>query len=119
MDLPGLSALWKIPHKENIDLKINSLKNAARPVKVHAESYDRLEGKSLTEKTRFFISYRGKWVLLESLAPGSLKTGSVVKILAKCEGYEDAFYSLILDWYQDELYLRAGLEKTPAQDKSE
>ncbi|MDD5788913.1 MAG: serine/threonine-protein kinase [Spirochaetia bacterium] len=117
----GPYVMWQTleVEKENIDLKINSLKNAARPVKVHAESYDRLEGKSLTEKTRFFISYRGKWVLLESLAPGSLKTGSVVKILAKCEGYEDAFYSLILDWYQDELYLRAGLEKTPAQDKSE
>lgn len=117
----GPYVMWQTleVEKENIDLKINSLRNAARPVKVHAESYDKLEGKSLTEKTRFFISYKGKWVLLESLAAGSLKTGSVVKILAKCDGYEDAFYSLILDWYQDELYLRAGLEKKASGGKAE
>ena len=48
---------------------------------------------------------------MDSVPSGSLKSGSVVKILAKCEGYEDAFYSLILDWYQDELFLNAGLEK--------
>ena len=102
--------------KENLNLKISSLRNANRPVKVHAESYDRFEGNSLTSKTKFFISYRGKWVLMDSVPSGSLKSGTVVKILAKCEGYEDAFYSLILDWYQDELFLNAGLEKM--QDKS-
>ena len=102
--------------KENLNLKISSLRNANRPVKVHAESYDRFEGNSLTSKTKFFISYRGKWVLMDSVPSGSLKSGTVVKILAKCEGYEDAFYSLILDWYQDELFLNAGLEKL--QDKS-
>lgn len=102
--------------KENLNLNINSLRNATRPVRVHAESYDRFEGNSLTSKTKFFISYRGKWVLMDSVPSGSLKSGSVVKILAKCEGYEDAFYSLILDWYQDELFLNAGLEKL--QDKS-
>ena len=40
-----------------------------------------------------------------------IKTGSVIKILTKCEGYKDSVYSLILDWYQDELILNAGMEK--------
>lgn len=105
--------------KENLNLKINSLRNATRPIRVHAESYDRFEGNSLTSKTKFFISYRGKWVLMDSVPSGSLKSGSVVKILAKCEGYEDAFYSLILDWYQDELFLNAGLEKLQDKSKAE
>ena len=102
--------------KENLNLNINSLRNATRPVRVHAESYDRFEGNSLTSKTKFFISYRGKWVLMDSVPSGSLKSGSVVKILEKCEGYEDAFYSLNLNRYQDELFLKK--KKKKLQDKS-
>lgn len=97
---------------EKINLNIKNLEKAARPIKVHAQSYDRETRKDLTKSTKFYLSYRGKWVLLDEIPAGELKTGTVYKILAKNNGYEDAFYSLILDWYQDELFLTAGLERS-------
>jgi len=108
----GPYVMWhslKIEEK-NVIFKINNLKNAKRPVTVHASSYDKQNGMSLSEKTKFYLSYRGKWVLLEEVPLDELKTGTVLKVLAKCDGYEDSLYSLILDWYQDELFINAGLE---------
>lgn len=108
----GPYVMWhslKIEEK-NVNFKINNLKNAKRPVTVHASSYDKQNGMSLSEKTKFYLSYRGKWVLLEEVPLDELKTGTVLKVLAKCDGYEDSLYSLILDWYQDELFINAGLE---------
>lgn len=97
---------------EKINLDIKNLEKITRPIKVHAQSYDRETGKDLTKSTKFYLSYRGKWVLLDEIPAGELKTGTVYKILAKSNGYNDAFYSLILDWYQDELFLTAGLERS-------
>ncbi len=97
---------------EKINLNIKNLEKATRPVKVHAQSYDSESGKDITKSTKFYLSYRGKWVLLEEIPAGELKTGTVYKILAKSSGYNDAFYSLILDWYQDELFLTAALERS-------
>ncbi len=97
---------------EKINLNIKNLEKAARPIKVHAQSCDLESGKDLTKSTKFYLSYRGKWVLLDEIPAGELKTGTVYKILARSNGYEDAFYSLILDWYQDELFLTAGLERS-------
>ncbi len=97
---------------EKINLNIKNLEKATRPVKVHAQSYDSENGKDITKSTKFYLSYRGKWVLLEEISAGELKTGTVYKILAKSSGYNDAFYSLILDWYQDELFLTAALERS-------
>ncbi|MCR5172101.1 MAG: serine/threonine protein kinase, partial [Treponema sp.] len=69
-------------------------------------------GKNLTEDTRFFLSYRGKWVLIEEVPPEDIRSGSIIKVLARCDGYDDAVYSLLLDWYQDELIISAAMQKT-------
>ena len=109
----GPYIMWQTLEVQNkkIDLNIRNLENAARPIKIHAASYDKNTGKDITKKTKFYLSYRGKWLPLEEIPAGELKTGTVYKILAKCDGFEDALYSLILDWYQDELFLTAGLEE--------
>lgn len=97
--------------KEDINFKINSLKNEKRLLTVHATSYDIDTGKNLSEVTDFYVFYRGKWVLLADIPESELKTGTVVKFLVRSQGYEEAFYSLILDWYQDELFLTASLKR--------
>ncbi len=99
-----------------LNFEINSLRNAKRSVTVHAASYDNADGKTLSSKTEFYLLYKGKWILLENAPKSELKTGSVMKFWAKCPGYEDAVYSLILDWYQDELFLNAGLDKIPFEE---
>ena len=79
---------------------------------VDIASYDSATGKSLTADTKFFLSYRGKWVPLEEVPAQDIKSGSIIKVLARCEGYRDAVYSLLLDWYQDELIISAAMQKT-------
>ena len=110
----GPYVIWQSLKVESKDvtLNINSLKNRKTDVTINATSYDSATGKKLTEETKFFISYRGKWVPLEEVPAEDIKSGSIIKVLARCEGYRDAVYSLLLDWYQDELIISAAMQKT-------
>lgn len=107
----GPYIIWKSISvgKENLELKIDTLKDKKRNITVKGESFDLISQKNLTDKTDFRIFHRGKWILLEDAGENELKTGSIIKIKASCPGYKEAVYSLILDWYQDELVLSAGL----------
>lgn len=110
----GPYVIWQSLKVESKDvtLNINSLKNRKTDVTINATSYDSATGKKLTEETKFFLSYRGKWVPLEEVPAQDIKSGSIIKVLARCEGYRDAVYSLLLDWYQDELIISAAMQKT-------
>ena len=110
----GPYVIWQSLKVESKDvaLNINSLKNRKTDVTINTTSYDSASGKNLTSDTKFFISYRGKWVPLEEVPAQDIKSGSIIKVLARCEGYRDAVYSLLLDWYQDELIISAAMQKT-------
>ncbi len=110
----GPYVIWQSLKVESKDvtLNINSLKNRKTDVTINTTSYDSATGKNLTADTKFFISYRGKWVPLEEVPAQDIKSGSIIKVLARCEGYRDAVYSLLLDWYQDELIISAAMQKT-------
>ena len=110
----GPYVIWQSLKVESnaVTLNINSLKNRKTDVTINTTSYDSASGKKLTEETKFFISYRGKWVPLEEVPAQDIKSGSIIKVLARCEGYRDAVYSLLLDWYQDELIISAAMQKT-------
>lgn len=110
----GPYVIWQSLKVESKDvtLNINSLKNRKTDVTINATSYDSASGKNLTADTKFFLSYRGKWVPLEEVPAQDIKSGSIIKVLARCEGYRDAVYSLLLDWYQDELVISAAMQKT-------
>ncbi|MBQ6057216.1 MAG: serine/threonine protein kinase [Treponema sp.] len=110
----GPYVIWQSLKVESkaVTLNINSLKNRKTDVTINTTSYDSATGKSLTADTKFFLSYRGKWVPLEEVPAQDIKSGSIIKVLARCEGYRDAVYSLLLDWYQDELIISAAMQKT-------
>ncbi len=97
--------------KKKLLLELDFLKNAKRTLKIHANSFDSESGKSLSEKTEFKILLGNKWQNLKSVEPSSLQTGTVYKIRAVCDGYEDEYFSLLLDWYQDELFINSELKK--------
>ena len=48
---------------------------------------------------------------MRDVPQNELVTGSVWKILARAPGYQDALFSLIIDWYQDDLRLSVGMER--------
>ena len=110
----GPYVIWQSLKVESkaVTLNINSLKNRKTDVTINTTSYDSATGKKLTEDTKFFLSYRGKWVPLEEVPAQDIKSGSIIKVLARCEGYRDTVYSLLLDWYQDELIISAAMQKT-------
>ena len=110
----GPYVIWQSLKVESraVTLNINSLKNRKTDVTINTTSYDSASGKNLTSDTKFFLSYRGKWVPLEEVPAQDIKSGSIIKVLARCEGYRDAVYSLLLDWYQDELIISAAMQKT-------
>ena len=101
--------------KQSLELKSDFLKNAKRHLTIHTSSCDYLTGDDLTAKTVFKINNGRDWVDLKTYDPLLLKTGTVYKILCICDGYQAEYYSLLVDWYQDELFINGSLHKIQAE----
>ena len=97
--------------KEDVSIDLDELKTVRRQLNITAHSYDSKTGAKLTDKTDFAILYKNRWVALRDVPQNELVTGSVWKIIARAPGYQDALFSLIIDWYQDDLRLSVGMEK--------
>ncbi len=78
-----------------------------RSLNVSASAFDMKTGEDLTDITDFFVLLDGTWVNLESLASDDLKTGSILKIRASADGYVTENFSLLIEWYQDELTIES------------
>ena len=97
--------------EKGVVINLVELKNVRRELKIRPEAYDMETGTDLTEISSFSILYRNRWVPIEAVPQNELVTGSIWKIVAQCAGYKDTMFSLIIDWYQDDLRIRAGMEK--------
>lgn len=98
--------------KENQLIQCDFLKGARRPLTVKPHAYDAATGDDITSKTAFSVLYNGSWRLLSDMGNDSMISGAVWKIKASCPGYNDELFSLLLDWYQDELFISANLTHT-------
>jgi len=90
-------------------IQCDFLKGASRPLTVKPHAYDAVTGEDITSKTAFFVLYNGTWRLLTDIGDSGMISGTVWKIKASCPGYNDEIFSLLLDWYQDELFISANL----------
>lgn len=97
--------------KEAVTVHLDLTPYAARNITVHCSAVDRETGKNLTGRTSFSVLYKGRWVPLTSLDKGVLRTGAVWQFMAQSPDYRDELFSLRIDWYQDELFLAAELQK--------
>ena len=104
---------WKslVMEKEAATAHLDLTPYASRNITVHYSAVDRETGKNLTGRTSFSVLYKGRWVPLTSLEPGVLRTGAVWQFMAQSPDYQDELFSLRIDWYQDELFLAAELQK--------
>ena len=109
----GPYVVWQsfVVSADDVAINLDELKNVRRQLRITAHAYDNATGEKLTDRTSFTILYRNKWVSLDEIPQNELVTGSVWKILARCPGYKDTLFSLIIDWYQDDLRVSAGMEK--------
>ena len=96
---------------ENILLDFDYLQNMHRQMKVHCVAFDNETGEEISDRTNFEVLLNKGWTNIQNLADGNLSSGTVWKFVAKSEGYKDEQFSLLIDWYQDELFLSANLEK--------
>jgi len=87
------------------------LKNMKRKLNIQPFAFDTDTMENITENSVFKINYKNKWVDLADIPEEDLQSATVWKIKASCEGYEDEVFSLLIDWYQDELIVSAALKK--------
>lgn len=97
--------------KEKVLMNLDFLKNASRNITVHFSAMDCETGKDLTQSSQFRIQVGSKWVDASKVDFSKLKTGNVYKFLMIHEGYYDEYFSLLIDWYQDELFITGNMRK--------
>lgn len=95
--------------KEGRLIQCDFLKGARRPLTVKPHAYDAETGDDITSITAFSVLYNGSWHPLTDMGNNIMFSGTVWKIKASCPGYNDELFSLLLDWYQDELFISANL----------
>lgn len=91
--------------------EFNELQNISRPVNVHVHAYDSDSEKDLTRSTKFSVLVNGKYVPFASVPQREFASGKVLKIKAEADGYKTQEFSMIVDWYQDTVYVEAKMER--------
>lgn len=105
--------------KDAVTLPIDFSSINKRSVRVLAKAIDIRTGEDLSSKAKFSIFYNGKWRDLKKINTEKLKSQVVYKIRASAKGYAEKEYSMVIDWYQDELYVEIGLETEAAPPETE
>ena len=93
---------------EEVFMSCDFLKNAKRKLSVKTVAYKASNGQ-LIEDAQFKILYKNKWQPFEEVPLETLESGTVWKIRAEAEGYKGEEFSLLIDWYQDDLIIEAEL----------
>ena len=96
---------------ESVNMNFDNLQRVVRPVSVQTRAFDAKTGETLTQKTKFTVLYNGKYLPFDQVPQRELVSGKIMKIHAECPGYKTAEFSMIVDWYQDSLFINAGLHK--------
>lgn len=111
--LIGSYVMWSsfAVNGEPANLNFDNLQRTNRQVTVQTRAFDAETGDILTNKTEFTVLYNGRYVPFAQVPPKELVSGKVMKIHAECKGYKLKEFSMIIDWYQDTLFVNAGLEK--------
>ena len=92
-------------------LDCSFLKNSSRNLLVTTFVYDDETGENITTSAKVSILYNGNWIPVNTVPEEELKSGSVWKFRFQAEGYKTEIFSLLIDWYQDRLFISASLKK--------
>ena len=67
-------------------------------------------GKQISDKAKVEILFKNNWKEISAVPPDELKSGTVWKIRVTADGYETETFSLLIDWYQDRLFISSELK---------
>ncbi|MBR6154585.1 MAG: serine/threonine protein kinase [Treponema sp.] len=113
----GPSVWWKdlrIDH-DAVSLDLDYLKAEKRKIKISLSAVDDETGEDISNICSCKIQTDEGLKDLWTINPNTLKTGDVYKLYIKSEEYQDEYFSLLIDWYQDELYINARMKKIEAK----
>ena len=96
---------------KNETLECDFLKNMIRSIKIRPSAFDAKTGNEITTQTIFSVLINNEWNPLDTINLEELKSGTVWKIKAESEGYSEEIFSLLIDWFQDEIFVSASLSK--------
>ena len=96
---------------KNETLECDFLKNMIRSIKIRPSAFDAKTGNEITTQTIFSVLINIEWKTLDTINLDELKSGTVWKIKAESEGYSEEIFSLLIDWFQDEIFVSASLSK--------
>ena len=104
---------WKsfTVEKEELTIKCDFLKNMKRSLQIRPHAYDSETGKEITSQVNFLVWYENNWVNLSEIPTENITSASIWKIKVSADGYVDENFSLLFDWYQDELFISANLQQ--------
>jgi serine/threonine protein kinase len=104
---------WKsvVVGKSTQNIQLTFLQNAKRNLTIHTNCVDYATGEDISTQTKFLILINNDWVDLSTIEPQTLTTGTVYRFRAICDGYLEEYFSLRIDWYQDELFITSALQK--------
>ena len=91
-------------------LECDFLKGTSRKLEITPYVYDGLSGKNISDKAVIEIFYKNNWKQIFESPEEELKSGTVWKVKVSCPGYEDEVFSLLIDWYQDRLFISSELK---------
>lgn len=111
--LVGSHLIWKSfsVEKNYVNINLDNLKNVSKPVSVTLNAFDSSTGKDITGTASFKVLVRGKYIPLSDVQEKDITSGNVLKVIAEAEGYEKQDFSMIVDWYQDDVVVNARLVK--------
>ena len=85
------------------------LKGITRELNISTYVYDGLSGINITNKAKVEVFYKNNWKEIAAIPAAELKSGTVWKIRVSADGYETETFSLLIDWYQDRLFVSSEL----------
>ena len=86
------------------------LKSISRELAISSYVYDAVSGKNISDKAKVEILFKNNWKEISAVPPDELKSGTVWKIRVTADGYETETFSLLIDWYQDRLFISSELK---------
>ena len=103
---------WKSFSLEDKEVLIESdfLKGITRELNVSTYVYDSVSGKNISDKASVKVFYKNNWKEISEIPAQELKSGTVWKINVTAPGYEEENFSLLIDWYQDRLFISSELK---------
>ena len=96
---------------EDVLIKCDFLKNTTRNLKLRVDAWDSLTYEKIPSPVVKLL-YKNAWKSLEEIPETALRSATVWKIKVSAENYSEETYSLLIDWYQDDLIVSAALQRS-------